>query len=187
MHTTLFAMKQAHLSAVRLSMRDTSTVQLTPARLDMLRTILERPGTVLQSALRRLLGVSKTVISIMVRALERTGFITRSRAGDDRRTFILELTRKGKRALRSVFYTAETKGFLDLALVSAFVEHHTPRPRWLITVYRLEKRLAMFRAAFGRGSTTYNPWEWNDDDDSFYFADVPCNLNRFHAPPDDHL
>lgn len=185
MHTALFEMKQAHLSAVRLSMRETAVVALTPARLDMLRTILEYPGEMFQSALWGLLGVSKTVVSIMVRALERRGFVTRTRCRSDRRTFVIELTGKAKEALRAVFYIAETEGFRDLAFVSAFVKEHVDRSGWRIAVNRLEERLAMFREAFGRGRTTYNPWNWNDDDCYFYFADVPSNLNRFHAPLDD--
>lgn len=185
MHVALFEMKQAHLSAVRFAMRETSVVQLTPARFDMLRTILEYPGEVLQSALHRLLGVSNAVVSIMVRALEHRGFVTRTRCRNDRRTFVVALTGKAKHALREVFFTAETEGYLDLALVSAFVKEHVERRGWHITVNRLVDRLRMFRNAFGRGRTSYNPWEWNDDDESFYFADVPSNLNRFHLPLED--
>lgn len=187
MHTAFFDMKQAHLSAVRFSRRETEAVGLTPARLDMLRTILEQPGMhVLQRKLRHFLGVSNAVVSIMVRALESLGFVTRTRDENDGRTFDVRLTDLAERALRAVFFETVTMGFLELALVSAFVKDHVPRQGWEKTVYRLQSRLGMFRLAFGIGHTAYNPWDPNDDDESFYYDDSPSNPNAgISAPIDD--
>ena len=184
MHTAFFDMKQAHLAAVRFGRRETEAVGLTPARLDMLRTILEQPGMhVLQRKLRHFLGVSNAVVSIMIRALEALGFVKRTRAENDGRTFDVRLTGLAKRALRAVFFETVTMGFLELALVSAFVKHHVPRPGWERTLNRLQSRLGMFRRAFGIGTTSYNPWDANDDDESFYYDDHASNPNADTSAP----
>lgn len=186
MHTAFFDIKQAHLSAVRFGRRETQAVGLTPARLDMLRTIMEQPGMhVRQCKLRHFLGVSNAVVSIMLRALEALGFVRRTRAENDGRTFEVRLTGLAKRALRAVFFETVTKGFLELALVSAFVKDHVPRRGWEKTVYRLQCRLEMFRRAFGIGYTSYNPWDANDDDESFYYDDCSDNPNAGTSAPID--
>ena len=185
MHPSFFEMKHAHLTALRITRKETAVVDLTPARLDMLRVILERSGEMLQSNLRRLLGVSNSVISIMVRALERAGFVVRSRCRDDRRTFLVRLTAQARYALRRVFFGAVREGFLELTLVSAFVKDHVPRRGWQKIVDDLQARLHLLRAAFGIGVTHYNPWEPNDDDWAFYYAAVIPNPNRVDIAPED--
>lgn len=185
MHTSFFEMKHAHLTAVRVTRKETAVVDLTPARLDMLRVILERSGQVLQSRLRRLLCVSNSVISIMVRALERAGFVVRTRCRDDRRTFWVSLTKQARYALRRVFYGAVSQGFLELTLISAFARNHVPHKGWNQIVDRMEARVRMLRLAFGIGMTHYNPWNANDDDWAFYYAAVIPNPNRVDIAPED--
>lgn len=185
MHTSFFEMKHAHLSALRITRKETAVVDLTPARLDMLRVVLERSGEMLQSSLRRLLGVSNSVISIMVRALERAGFVVREPCREDRRTFWVRLTLQARYALRRVFYGAVTEGFLELTLISAFAKDHFPHRGWERVVNDLEAKLHLMRAAFGLGSTDYNPWEANDDDRPFYYAPVIPNPNRVDIAPED--
>lgn len=139
----------------------------------------------LQSGLRRLLCVSNSVISIMVRALERAGFVIRSRCPDDRRTFWVRLTLQARYALRRVFYGAVTEGFLQLTLISAFARDHIPHRGWEKILHDLQARLHMLRAAFGIGATHYNPWDANDDDWAFYYAAVIPNPNRVDIAPED--
>lgn len=180
MHTSFFETKQAHLASLRFGRRETALVALTPTRLDMLRTILERGGKLRQHRLRHLLGVSNAVVSVMVRALETLGFVTRKRCDEDQRTFVVALTKQAATALRRVEYETKTMGFMDLALVSAFTPEHMFRTGWVATVNRFSDSAAMLRAAFGIGRTGYDPWATNDDDESFYFAEVAGNPNRRH-------
>jgi DNA-binding MarR family transcriptional regulator len=187
MHPVGFAIKQAHLSMLRFSRSETAEVGLTPARLDMLRVVLERCGRVRQSALRRLLGVCNSVVSIMVRSLERLGFVVRHRCWNDRRTLDVILTARGRYALRRVFYTAVIEGFLELTLISIFVKEKVPRARWEVRIDRLISRLQMIRDAFGIGATEYNPWDATDDDHPFYFAAVRPNPNRLDLVLDPDL
>ena len=182
MHTVLFEMKQGHLTAERFTRPQTESLGLTPARLDMLRAILERGNGITQSQLRRSLCVTKTVISVMVRALERLGFVRRVKCATDRRTFYVTLTDTARLALRWIYYENSVMGFLNLAFISAFVKMpRIVRGEVNITLSRLNGRIQMFRHAFGIG--TYNPWEANDDDESFYYADVPENPNAVDLIP----
>jgi DNA-binding MarR family transcriptional regulator len=52
---------------------------MTPARFDVIQ-LLHRNGPMLQSAIRKTLGVVKSSVSELLRELESFGFITRSRA-----------------------------------------------------------------------------------------------------------
>lgn len=189
MHSAPFAIKLAHLSFLRFSRRETKEVGLTPARLDMLRAILEQPGhRVLQRDLQRLLGVCNSVVCVMIQSLEKLEFLTRSRTPKDRRTFVITLTPKARFALRRIHYSSVIEGFLELALVSALFKDRMPRAGLWRILSRLEQRLSGFRTAFGIGWTTYNPWHANDDDDTFYYAPVPHNPNCVGlAPPRDWL
>lgn len=186
MHPLSFEFKQCHLSAMRLTRKETDVVGLTPARLDMLRAILERCERVAQSQLRRMLGVCNSVVSIMVRALERRGFVRRERHREDKRTFMVSLTRTARYALRRVYYGAITEGFLELALISAFAKDHMPRAGWEVILWRLDHRLRMFRLAFGIGWTNYNPWDGTDDDHPFYYANVIQNPVTLDLAPEVH-
>lgn len=185
MHTVLFEMKHAHLTAVRFARGHVAEVGLTPARLDMLRAILEgrQPSLgMLQSTLWRRLCVSPAVVSRMVRALTELGFIQRSRCYDDRRQVRVDLTTRGERALRTIHHRTTVEPFLELALEAAFAKKPGRfREGWQTTIHRLEERILEFRREFGIG--LHNPWEMTEDDDRFYHADALGNPNRIDYVP----
>lgn len=180
MHHSFFEVKQAHLAAVRFGRRESGPLGLTPARMDMLRAIRAGGGKLLQGRLRHLLGVSRTVVSIMVRALETLGFVTRAPSKDDRRTLVVELTDRANIALRILHHETEIMGFMDLALVSAFTRDHFFVKGWRNTVARFAREASRVRAAFGIGDTWFNPWNATENDEAFYFAPVDGNPNRLH-------
>ncbi|CAN5618974.1 hypothetical protein BH09MYX1_BH09MYX1_13980 [soil metagenome] len=177
MDGTFFEMKQAHLSAVRFGREITLPLGLTPARLDMLRAILEPGGSgISQSRLRHSLSVTKTVISVMVRSLERLEFVKRVRHPTDKRTYWVSLTNRARAALRNAYYVLMNQGLLKMTFISVFLKmpidpHHEIDG----ILSRLCRQLLLFREAYGIG--VFNPWEPNDDDDPFYYADVPDNPN----------
>ncbi|CAN5161079.1 hypothetical protein BH09MYX1_BH09MYX1_07200 [soil metagenome] len=172
-----FEMKQAHLTAVRFGREWTEPLGLTPARLDMLRAILEYGSFgIPQSRLRHSLSVTKTVISVMVRSLERLKFVERKRHPTDKRTYWVSLTASAKAALREIYYQSMTQGLLKLALISAFLKPpFDPRNELEGILSHLRDRLLAFREAYGIG--VFNPWEPNDDDVGFYYADQADNPN----------
>ncbi|MDJ1370628.1 MarR family winged helix-turn-helix transcriptional regulator [Gulosibacter molinativorax] len=50
-------------------------------------------------SLARIIGVSRQAVSLVITTLERDGFITREQ-GDDRRTFVIQLTERGREVAR---------------------------------------------------------------------------------------
>ncbi|CAN5409356.1 hypothetical protein BH09MYX1_BH09MYX1_55680 [soil metagenome] len=176
-HGALFDIKQAHLSSLRFGRGLTTPLGLTPARLDMLRAILE-PGRdgVAQSRLRHTLSVTKTVISVMVRSLERLEFVTRVRHPADKRTYWVRLTNRAKAALRKIYFQAMNLGLFRHVFVYVFLRMPVDEENEIDGVIsRLRDQLLLFREAYGLG--IFNPWEANDDDGSFYYDDVPDNPN----------
>lgn len=191
MHTLTFEMKRAHLASIRLTRRLCAQVGLTPARLDMLRAIFANCNAIQQSVLRHHLGVTKTVVSIMVRALEKLGFVRRTRSYSDGRTFDLTVLVKGRIALRRIHYESRTVPYLDMAFASAFCEDHVPNDTRFATIHALERGLLRFRTAFGLPSPDEPPWTWNIDDGCFYYGGYTDNLSMVDLVPDpetdDHL
>jgi DNA-binding MarR family transcriptional regulator len=191
MQVAAFDIKHGHLSSLRVTRLFTQPHGLTPARLDMLRAIWDCPSPVLQHDVQRGLNALKSVVSVMIRALEELGFITRERYEKDQRTFLIELTAKGKKALRAIFYEMITMGYLNLAIQGAFLSPENPHHlnRFAVVFDRVARRLREFRRSWGRGLPR-NPWESNEDEESFYYdekvADNPNALDLIpHADDDD--
>lgn len=178
MHPLFYETKHAHLSFVRFFRRDAAARGLTPARVDMLRAI-QRVfcSQIRQSDLWRVLNVSKMVVSIMVRALERLGFVRRTRADGDSRTFLVTLTIKAKVALRALYHEAVFVGFNRLALAFAIHPSRTAQPDQRKRERSLAEKLRRIRNAFGRGDSMENPWHIADDDAEHWYAHVIGNPN----------
>ena len=197
MDTLFYEAKHAHFACLRLWRPWAAEQGLTPARVDMLRAVQREVGMrVRQSALPGLLNVSKTVVSIMARALERLGFLRRRRSFIDGRTFVLSLTLRGKVALRALYHDAVHHPIVDLALATAVTLSRTLQPSFWRQKWALESRLRRLREEFGRGLAYVNPWRLEEDDEEFFYADVignPNNLeiagtslgDEFDSEPDD--
>lgn len=180
MDTLFYEAKHAHHSCLRLWRPWAAEQGLTPARVDMLRAIQREPGKrVRQSELAALLNVSKTVVSVMARALERLGFLRRRPSFIDGRTFVLNLTLRAKVALRALFHDAVHHPFAALALASAITLSGTLQPSFNPLKWALEARLRRLREWFGRGSPNVNPWRVEEDDEEFFYANVIGNPNNF--------
>ena len=108
MHAVAFGAKRAFHSFLRVTRRPLRAWPgLTGARFDMLSAFLHgecrRPDCVevRQSELRRTLGVCASVVSRMVRSLERRGWVSRRRDPTDTRTWRLSLTEDGEQVIRA--------------------------------------------------------------------------------------
>ncbi|HEY6460819.1 MAG TPA: MarR family transcriptional regulator, partial [Polyangiaceae bacterium] len=105
MHTIPFNAKRTFLTFHAQTRRLHASFGLTPARFDLLyamgrpsRYSMSRQTYALQSDIRKRLGVSASVVSRMLRALERQGLVTRSRPEgwrQDGRQRVVELTAHG--------------------------------------------------------------------------------------------
>jgi DNA-binding MarR family transcriptional regulator len=102
-----FGTKRAFHAILGITRKPLASFGLTAARYDMLYAIfgsvpkLHRSGCLTsQSELPRKLGVHKSVVSRMLRSLERIGLVSRRRFHRDRRQFRVELTDAGRAQLR---------------------------------------------------------------------------------------
>ena len=94
--------------------------------------------------------MSAPVVSIMVRSLEKLGFLKRERAFVDRRTFQISLTERGAAALRRLYYGAIVEPFLEVKLKVAFAKKaRRMAGTWKNAVWRLETLIREFRQEFG--------------------------------------
>jgi DNA-binding MarR family transcriptional regulator len=89
--------KRAHWNCVRYGLPLLAKHGLTPARFELLRNLYEREDmSADQSWVRKALGVARSTLSVMVRALEKLGLIKREPSLWDRRTRKCVLTLEGK-------------------------------------------------------------------------------------------
>jgi len=105
MHQVLFSVKRAFHKSTWFGRRILTGYSLTPSRFDILYLLHKQKLRHLwQSGIRRFLGVSAATTSILVRALEKLGFVRRQKSDIDRRQIEVALTKRGRdviaRALR---------------------------------------------------------------------------------------
>jgi DNA-binding MarR family transcriptional regulator len=120
MHFLSFAIKRAHWRCVETFRPIAEGYGLTPARFDVLHVVRQRFGHTTQATIRRVLGVSATTISRMVRALEQLGFVIRGRHCRDRRTKSVSLTGEGRWRVDAILDGLVTTGHFDLAFEGCF-------------------------------------------------------------------
>lgn len=103
MDPLFFSMKRGYYASLRYSWRILRGTGVTPARLDVLRCILDARGHELsQPDLVRMLGVARSTMSRMVSALERIGLVTRRRAEYDGRVWLCGVTDEASRLVEDI-------------------------------------------------------------------------------------
>ncbi len=180
------AIKHAHLTALRFSRFDAALFDLTPARVEMLRTVL-RFGSdgISQATLRWCLRVTAPTVSIMVRALATLGFVERTPHPHDRRTWLIKLTPRAEHALRYIHWLTHVQSHWRLALACVISPlTGVPRKGWGKTVRKVRTILDRFTQHLGLEGGC-NPWSHFEGEDEFYNADVPDNPITFDLIPVD--
>jgi len=129
MHTLMFQLKRAHFRALDGARALSRKAGLTPARHDLFRCIegfgmayVEDEREEYQSRIWRALGISRTSASKMVRRLIELGLAQRRRAPRDRRTFLVSLTREGKRRMRRAYLILSRRNPFQRRFERAFGE-----------------------------------------------------------------
>ncbi len=103
MDDLLFAFKRAHLAGNRFALKVLAKYGLTPARFDLMRLIYARRDfSIGQSYLRARLGIARSTLCRMLRALQRLGWIERKVSPFDRRTRWCTLTYAGRARVWSI-------------------------------------------------------------------------------------
>jgi DNA-binding MarR family transcriptional regulator len=169
MNAIAFGTKRTFHGFLRVTRKALASVGLTAARFDMMCALFGSHDRlendfhfVTQRELRGELGVSASVISRMVRALEGLGLVKRERVAEDRRQFWVELTDLGWECIRKarrLLLRAVQRIVCDAI---CFGRSRDPNQRF-IRMAALEEYLDVLRRDFGDAATLYYPWGHPDD------------------------
>ncbi len=168
MNAIAFGTKRAFHGFLRVTRKPLASMGLTAARFDMLSVMLtcntwSRDPKIRQSELREELGVTAPVVTRMLQALEKRGWVTRTReTGGDRRQRMVRLTRAGKwvivGARRSLM-----RAVRRLTLVAICFGRHREYSARLLSMERLESYLDALQREFGDTASLYYRWGHPDD------------------------
>jgi DNA-binding MarR family transcriptional regulator len=169
MNAITFGTKRAFQGFLRVTRRPLLDLGLTAARFDLLSAVFRSgrgycglAGT-RQSDIRRMLGVTASVITRMVRALEGLGLVRRWREDDwDRRQIRVALTEAGERCVvqaRKVMMRA-IRRMVYMAICFGRHRNADARFRHMAT---LESYLRGLRVQFGDTARLYYAWGHPDD------------------------
>jgi DNA-binding MarR family transcriptional regulator len=163
MHTIFFGFKRAHHATLGLTRHALKRMGLTAARFDLLFALKDSRLGMLQSRLRRLLGVSRTTVSRMLVSLEQLGLLTRKLSWSDRRTRDVNLTPRGRSTIVHAHRVFTRSGWAQLAVDSALGTEGAYR--WfsegecIQATALLDGLLGQVRRVFGDRATLAYPWE----------------------------
>jgi DNA-binding MarR family transcriptional regulator len=172
MHTIFFGLKRAHHSTMGLTRGMLASRGLTPARFDLLYALKRRRQGVMQSALRRLLGVCRATVSRMLGSLEKLGLVRRTISPLDRRRKIVELTNRGRWRIARAHFEFTRSGWAQLAVDSALGAEGQSF-RWydeadcIEATSQLDGQLTAIRTSFGDRATLEYPRRPDDPDEAF--------------------
>ena len=152
MHQISFMLKRCFHSALRFhrGLSQPHHPKLTPARFDLLHTIVRR-GSAEQSDIVKMLGVTGPTISRMLRSLRELGWIRRERSPRHPRAWIIRLTETGSALMKWASSVIIKRSFMHFVYQSFNDRSHPdPDERIFYAIQWLE-RLARFlgdRATF---------------------------------------
>jgi DNA-binding MarR family transcriptional regulator len=164
MHTIFFGLKRAHHSTLRLTRSDLAKLGITAARFDLLYAVKQTRSGVMQSALRRALGVCRATVSRMLASLEKLGLVRRRVYAFDRRQKVVELTNRGRWRIARAHREFTLSGWAQLAVDSA-LGAEGQMYRWYDAddcregTSLLDSLLGYVRRAFGDRATLDYPWD----------------------------
>jgi DNA-binding MarR family transcriptional regulator len=164
MHTIFFGLKRAHHSTLGLTRAPLARIGLTAARFDLLYAVKGNRHGVMQSALRRLLGVCRATVSKMLASLEKLGLVRRSVWPLDRRQKLVELTNRGRWRISRAYFQFTRSGWVQLAVDSA-LGAEGQMYRWYDeddcaeATSLLETLLGYIRRSFGDRARLVYPWD----------------------------
>ena len=140
MDAVMFETKSTHLALQRVGRKLLEEYGITPARFDLMNALGLKGMR--QSDLWKRLNVVRSVISVMVRALVKRGWVERARA-TDARTWLVTLTEKGREIFQRAFdervENGDTAVMMDYGLTQGEIESdsQTEREHYLAKAMRV--------------------------------------------------
>ena len=169
MNAIAFGTKRAFHGFLRMARRPLASMGLTAARFDMLAALygtraIDHPSFngMLQSELRRKLGVTAPVVTRMLQALQALGFVTRRRVDSDRRQLWVTLTSAGMARITMAYRIMGRAVQRWVYVAICFGKHRDPHKR-LVHMDTLEGYLHGLRRELGDRATLAYPWGHPDD------------------------
>ena len=121
MDAIFFGLKRAFHGTLRVMRHPLACYELTSARFDLMlaiyRTHMRR---MLQSDVRRMLGVTAPTVSRMVKSLVKLGFLRQDRDVDDGRERMLVITRRGMERIRAAVEDFIKRATIDFVISCVF-------------------------------------------------------------------
>jgi DNA-binding MarR family transcriptional regulator len=167
MHQIFFLLKRSYWgiqNRLRSPLKD--DFEITPARVDMLFAIEKSRYALPEKEQRRLtkkLGVTRSVVSRMLRAMERRGWIRREKAKYDRRMWLVSITETGQELLDRVMRRFVKSGRVAHWVYVALLYEWRNRTLRFWRLLHFEGELDRFREKFNGGGTLYYPFGHPDD------------------------
>jgi DNA-binding MarR family transcriptional regulator len=167
MNAHFFGTKRAFHGILRIMRKPLGSFGLTAARYDMLYAIVggipkDHIGCLrLQSELPRRLGVHKSVVSRMLRSLERIGLVARERSVGDGRTRQVWLTEAGRDRLREAARCLARASRRLLCMAICFGRDRDPDQRF-VHMCAYDSYLRSLRDL--SGDTAWLAHRWHPDD-----------------------
>ena len=161
MHQGTFALKRAHWSSVKVATQLLKPLGVTPSRFDMLWLIARSGYGFVQKGLWRALGVSRMTVSVMVRAIEKLGWVIRTKPIGDRRTWWVSLTPMGQRVFEDAQTEGRDSGAMQLAMDCA-MDPVCPHEGAFVAFTSFEATLRNLRDAFRDTAFLHYPWHPDD-------------------------
>jgi DNA-binding MarR family transcriptional regulator len=163
MHVVFFGLKRAHHGTLRITRAPLAELGLTAARFDLLYAVRQSRRGMVQSKLRRVLGVCRATVSKMLASLEKLGLVRRSIWPRDRRKRLVELTAPGRKSIVRAHRELVRSGWANLAVDSALCGEGSGY-RWsdeddcTTATDELRAILNRVRSAFWDHATLDYPW-----------------------------
>jgi DNA-binding MarR family transcriptional regulator len=169
MNAHFFGTKRAFHAILQITRKPLASFGLTAARYDMLYAIFGgfprlscRGCLTSQCELPRKLGVHKSVVSRMIRALEQLGLVARRRFRRDGRRLWVELTPAGFARLREAARCLARASSRLLCMAICFGRWKDPGA-WFRHLSAFESYLEAIRREFGDRAWLPFPWGHPDD------------------------
>jgi DNA-binding MarR family transcriptional regulator len=161
MNAMFFGAKRAYHGTLRICRKPLRSLGLTAARYDMMYVLMQKRA-VLQSDVRRNLGVCRSVVSRMLRSLEALGWVTRIVKRKDTRQRWVKLTEAGLRCIRTA-YNVLARASMRLVYIAICSSKKRDREKQLDEMFRLECYFDAIRYHYGDTATLYYRWGHPDD------------------------
>ena len=166
MNELFFQFKRSYWGIQNKIREPLKEMEITSARVDMLYAIKRRDESswVEQRTLATALGVKKSVVSRMLKALLERQLVERQKSYRDKRMWILRLTTAGRAKLKAVFKkfvrSHKIKKWLFEALVGPDWRKKRQERFWELLV--IDESVQRIRDWFRGGGTIYYPWHPDD-------------------------